>query len=140
MKINLEPKFSVFNNKVVKCELECEVLVPCYCSDYHTRSKLEFDYTIRPYDKNYDWEFIGFKVDAIAKCDPTDTFDEVVGKRIAESRATIKALNAAGRLLEVVFVEKVLKVNDFIADADEKIGRIFEKELKHLDTLLGKDE
>lgn len=139
MKIDLEPKFSVFNNKVVKCELKCSMLIPYYALMYLDHYKLDFDYTIETAEGN-EYEYIVFKVSAIAKCDPTDTFDEVVGKRIAESRATIKALNTAGRVLEYIFENRVLKFSNYIADADEKLNRIFEKELKHLDTLLGKNE
>lgn len=139
MKINLEPKFSVFNNKVVKCDLKCSMLIPYYALEYRDHNKLGFDYIIETADGD-EYEYIVFNVSAIAKCDPTDTFDEVAGKRISESRATIKALNTAGRVLEYIFEKRVLKFGDYIADADEKLNRIFEKELKHLDTLLGKDE
>ena len=139
MKINLEPKFSVFNNKVVKCELKCSMLVPYFTLMYVDRCKLGLDYTMETAEGD-EYEYIVFNVSAIAKCDPTDTFDEVAGRRISESRATIKALNTAGRVLEYIFEKKVLKWSDYIAEADEKLGRIFEKELKHLDTLLGKDE
>ena len=139
MKINLEPKFSVYNNKVVKCELKCSMLIPYYALMFMDYEKLGFDYTIETAEGD-EYEYIVFNVSAIAKCDPTDTFDEVAGKRISESRATIKALNTAGRVLEYIFEKRVLKFNNYIVDADEKLNRIFEKELKHLDTLLGKDE
>lgn len=53
---------------------------------------------------SYDWwkrklplvDFYGkFTVKGIARCNDVDTFDEVIGKRIAESRAKTKAYKTA---------------------------------------------
>ena len=52
-----------------------------------------------------------FTITSIAKCHKDDTFDEIKGKRIAESKAKIKAFNIAG------------KVYKFYADAIEKASK-----------------
>lgn len=48
---------------------------------------------------SYGGEFI---VKAKARCNKEDEFDEVIGKRIAESRAKVKAFSIAARMWECI--------------------------------------
>jgi hypothetical protein len=59
---------------------------------------------------SYNWwkrklplvDFYGkFTVKAIARCNGVDKFDEVIGKRIAESRAKAKAYRIAGKFWNI---------------------------------------
>lgn len=79
-------------NKVVVCELKVDMQMhknPAYCvvSGDMWRKKL-------PYVR-WDGQFT---VRAKARCNASDTFDETVGKRIAESRAKAKMFNIAWKV------------------------------------------
>lgn len=79
-------------NKVVVCELKVDMQMhknPAYCvvSDNMWRKKL-------PY-VSWDGQFT---VKAKSRCNAPDTFDETVGKRIAESRAKAKMFNIAWKV------------------------------------------
>lgn len=79
-------------NKVVVCELKVDMQMhknPAYCvvSGNMWRRKL-------PY-VSWDGQFT---VRAKARCNASDTFDETVGKRIAESRAKAKMFKIASRV------------------------------------------
>ena len=43
-----------------------------------------------------------FTVKAIAKCSKEDVFNENIGKKLAESRANLKAFNIAAKFLNVI--------------------------------------
>ena len=83
-----QPKFYIHSHKkVVVCELLCEL------------PELPFIGKIsRKYFTNE--VFYGeFKVKASAKCRPGDEYNEELGMKIAESKATIKAFDKARRIL-----------------------------------------
>ena len=76
-------------NKTVVCTLNCNVQeykhvdVSYMCGNMYEKSGVSFTGH--------------FTVKAKARCNASDTFDEVVGKRIAESRAKAKAYKVAAR-------------------------------------------
>lgn len=79
-------------NKVVVCELKVDMQMhkhPAWIAIDNTMWKKKFP------NVSYDGEFT---VKAKARCNNTDTFDETVGKRIAESRAKAKMFKIASRV------------------------------------------
>lgn len=79
-------------NKVVVCELKCDLQLhkhPAYDSINPDMWKKKFP--------GIRW--MGeFTVRAKARCNASDTFDETIGKRIAESRAKAKMFAIAGKI------------------------------------------
>lgn len=88
-----ETKFHVdTTNKVVVCELECDMQMhkhPAWPIIDSTMWKKKFP------NVSYDGEFT---VKAKARCNASDTFDETIGKRIAESRAKTKMFKTASKV------------------------------------------
>lgn len=88
-----DTKFHVdAENKVVICELKVDMQMhkhPAWIAIDSTMWKKKFP------NVSYDGEFT---VKAKARCNNTDTFDETVGKRIAESRAKAKMFSIAQRV------------------------------------------
>lgn len=79
-------------NKVVICELKCNMQMhkhPAWNIIYEEMWSKRFP--------NVGWDGV-FTVKAKARCNSIDTFDEVRGKRIAESRAKVKMFNTAWRV------------------------------------------
>lgn len=134
MKINFNTNYQVFGDKVVKCTIVC-TLTDCnefmYIPNFRgCPIKIE----ALPNRKLVQ----SFVVTAIAKCDPKDEFDLEIGKRIAESRANIKALKIVSRLAK--------KSREFLAKADARLVEgynkaeyILAKEESHLNILLGNE-
>lgn len=88
--IKTEPKFIVKpEDKVVVCKMKVDMQLnkPEYW-DY----TLQINWRDKAPMVNYKGEFT---VTAKARCSSEDTFDEVIGKRIAESRAKAKAFKIA---------------------------------------------
>lgn len=79
-------------NKVVICELKVDMQMyknPAYCVVSGNMWRKKFPYV------SWDGQFT---VRAKARCNASDTFDETVGKRIAESRAKAKMFNIAWKV------------------------------------------
>ena len=79
-------------NKVVLCTLHVDTQLhkhPAWLSISREFFAKRFPFI------SYDGEFI---VKAKARCNKEDEFDEVIGKRIAESRAKVKAFSIARRM------------------------------------------
>lgn len=89
-RIKTEPKFIVKpEDKVVVCKMKVDMqLIDSECWPYIGAAW----YGNKALKVN---QFGEFTVKAIARCNPEDTFDEVIGKRIAESRAKAKAFKTA---------------------------------------------
>ncbi len=89
-KIKTEPKFIVKpEDKVVVCKMKVDMqLIDSECWPYIGAAW----YGNKALKVN---QFGEFTVKAIARCNSEDTFDEVIGKRIAESRAKVKAFKIA---------------------------------------------
>jgi translation elongation factor EF-4 len=83
-------------NKVVLCTLHVHTQLfkhPAWIS-------ISRDFFVKRFPFiEYNGEFI---VKAKARCNKEDVFDEVIGKRIAESRAKVKAYNIASRMWECI--------------------------------------
>lgn len=84
-----QPKFYIHSHKkVVVCELNCEI------------QELPFKAKINRKHFNDSQWYGEFKVKASSKCRPGDEYNEELGMKIAESKATIKAFDKARRILE----------------------------------------
>lgn len=97
----MEPTYQVFNDRVVKCTLKCtaifediDTIVP---SEVELPSHCDLLYCYK--DKGKYMEAIILTTTGIAKCDESDTFCEETGRRIAESKASIKAYSLLKKLL-----------------------------------------
>ena len=131
MKINFNPHYQVFQDKVVKCNMEC-IISDC--------EELVYVNEFRGYPINIealpDRKIVqSFSVTAIAKCDPKDTFDIETGRRIAESRATIKALNIIDGLIDNTR-QDLNNIKDKLRSYSIKTNLILNKENKHLELLI----
>lgn len=83
-------------NKVVLCTLH----VNTQLSKHPAWISISQDFFAKRFPFiSYNGEFI---VKAKARCNKEDEFDEVVGKRIAESRAKVKAFSIAARMWECI--------------------------------------
>ena len=88
-----DTKFHVdTENKVVVCELKVDMQMQKN-SAYYVVNRSMWRKRL-PY-VNWDGQFT---VRAKARCNASDTFDETVGKRIAESRAKVKMFNTAWKV------------------------------------------
>lgn len=115
--------------KVVVCVLEC---------DMQLKKHPAWD-DIYP----YMWDNLPlvsnngtFKVRAIARCNEEDSFDEEVGKRIAESRAKGKAFATAGKVyqeIENYFLNCAALVNESVEACELTV----EVEEAHVEMLIG---
>lgn len=93
--------YSIDNEKkVVVCRIMCDLNI----SNNHSKIVFLEDY----YKKKFP--FIRgerFWAKGIARCNPKDTFDETIGKRIAESRAKKEAYSVAANVYN--FYSKILE-------------------------------
>lgn len=88
-----DTKFHVdAENKVVVCELKCDLQMPKHPSWIVLQDDM---YRRKFPNVGYSGEFT---VKAKARCNNIDTFDEKKGKMIAESRAKAKMFNIAWRV------------------------------------------
>lgn len=98
----MEPTYQVFNGRVVKCTLKCtavfedvDAIVPIEVELPPHNCEVSYCYK----DKGKDMEALIFTTTGIAKCDESDAFCEETGRRIAESKASIKVYNSLEKLL-----------------------------------------
>lgn len=88
-----DTKFHVdTENKVVVCELKVDMQMPKNPAYYAINGNM---WRKKLPHVNWDGQFT---VRAKARCNASDTFDETVGKRIAESRAKAKMFSIASRV------------------------------------------
>lgn len=89
---------------------------------------------------SYNWwkkklplvDFYGrFTVKAIARCNETDKFDEVIGKRIAESRAKAKAYMVAFKFWNIC-AKEIEKLANFCNNLKKNCALANIKEKEHL--------
>lgn len=129
-KVVTEPKFIVKpENKVVICNMRVEMKL--------------MDSELWPVVRGEWWstkapkvnDFGEFVVTAKARCNSVDTFDETIGKRIAESRAKAKAFKIAKNVWNCI--AKELYNNSKLAEERAKNCKIVEEvELKHVKELV----
>lgn len=77
-----------------------------------------------------------FIVRGIARCSPDDTFNETVGKRIAESKAKAKAF-LKGEAIMHEWIRQLEKITSYVQDRANSCYRAFAHEQKHLTDLGG---
>lgn len=96
------PKYYIHShNGTVTCVIECKMLgLP-----YIPKIAKQF------FDNNECFRNYDFKVKGIAKCSPGDTYDEQKGLRIAESKAKLKALKKAEKIMEAYRVNVILEMS-----------------------------
>lgn len=113
------------HNKAVVCILECSVPELPYL---HKISDTYFG-------KTQGFNFSNnFEVKGVAKCRPGDEYDEELGMKIAESRATIKAFDKVRRAIE--------EYKDFVGKEWDKLNTsvdffecVLGRECMHLESL-----
>lgn len=87
-----ETKFYTTPNRVIVCELKCDMQLLNHPSFYYINDRM----WKRKFPRvNFRGEFT---VKAKARCHSTDTYDERRGKMIAESRAKTKMFSIAERI------------------------------------------
>lgn len=84
-------------NKVVICELECDMQMA-----KHPAWAILHDEIWRKRFPKVSYSGI-YKVKAKAKCSPDDSFNTELGKKIARSRAKYKALSIASRVWNLCY-------------------------------------
>ena len=75
-----------------------------------------------------------FKVKGVAKCNPNDTYDETLGKRIAFSKAFITGHKKFKHIADMCYKALVDKVCDMSTIYNSE-NYIIDRELEHLDEL-----
>lgn len=113
MKLKQKVVFNSYNQKVVKCTMRCLI-------EYGLNN-----------DLYYEFEVVG-----IAKCHNDDKFDEDLGKRISESRASIKAYSTAKRYM----ASWMKLINDHVDQSKTDMVRLndlLDKETNHYDSIIG---
>lgn len=142
MKIKFDTLFESYNNKVVKCTLKCTVydLKPHFnligfgeeilINDAEVTANLNLPYGRCAYS---------FTVKGIAKCSEGDKFNETLGRRISESKATIKACKIASEICYRIYKDLMAKSTSFSDDA-YRIENILKGEIEHLEMLKNIDD
>lgn len=130
MKINCENKEYIREENMITCRIQ-----------YSLNLAKDIDGSINPliiqsicFAKGLD-TIIPIVVEGVAKCNPEDTFDEVLGKRIAESRAKAKfgkvLYNSLNKLQEAIN-----SVQISILKNREKVDIFKRQELSHVEDLI----
>lgn len=84
-------------SKVVICLMDCDLQLFT-----HPSSKDMYDIVWKKKFPNIGWNGT-FSVKGIARCNNEDPFNEEMGKKIAESRAKMKAFSIAQRIYQEIF-------------------------------------
>ena len=92
-------------NKVVVCNMEASMQL--FDSNLWSYTDTDWWATKAPMVNGYG----EFTVTAKARCNPNDTFDEVTGKRIAESKAKTKAFKIAKNVWNCIAKSLTKKAN-----------------------------
>ena len=75
-----------------------------------------------------------FKVKGVAKCNPNDTYDETLGKRIAFSKAFITGHKKFWRIIDMCYEALITKSTEMRQNGSTEID-ILNREIEHLDKL-----
>ena len=75
-----------------------------------------------------------FKVKGVAKCNPNDTYDETLGKRIAFSRAFITGHKKFHHIIFMCYKALSDKIVEMLQNSDAETEIIY-REIKHLNKL-----
>ena len=76
-----------------------------------------------------------FTVKAIAKCNKEDTFNETIGKKLAESRANLKAFKIAAKFYDVIYSYYVIRAHE-VFTMKKILIKTVESEENYLKTLI----
>lgn len=128
MKIKTNIEYKVFKERVVVCNINCEVTGVNF-------GDIRKTYTYNNTPLSFYYDTIEFDVSAKAKCSPYDIFNLETGKRIAESRATIKAMKVIRAFLEDE-VSYYFNIITKLSRDNTKVENILYREMKHLNDLL----
>ena len=125
------PEFRRFQEKVTKCSMTVDVID---CNKDVLKNLRLFEFLNETCIEVGETSF-GFEVEAITKCSPKDDFDKVVGERVAESKATIKALKVINAVLTKG--EKALR-KSLVQNSNDllRLEDIMLREKKHLTNLM----
>ena len=125
------PEFRRFQERVTKCNMTVDVID---CNKDVLKNLRLFEFLNETCIEVGETSF-GFEVEAITKCSPKDTLDKVVGERVAESKATIKALKVINAVLTKG--EKALR-KSLVQNSNDllRLEDIMLREKKHLTNLM----
>lgn len=133
----MEPTYQTFNGRVVKCTLKCtaifedvDAIVPIEVELPPHNCEVSYCYK----DKGKDMEALIFTTTGIAKCDESDTFCEETGRRIAESKASIKAYSSLRKLLFKANGRLLDKIRETVGDHG-RLAILEDMEINHLHKL-----
>lgn len=123
----------VINNNTVVCIMNC--FVNLYVSEHNYENKIKQKFPKVKFNYDGFW----FNVAGVAKLNPNDEYDEVLGKHLAEARAKEKAYSVANRvacLYHELICADLAAVEDFTEDTCYQ----YEHEGNHINYLItGKD-
>lgn len=125
-KVNISNReFKVFPEKgIIVCILQCDTQIEDFPFWYIFEHKL--------WKRLHKVDHMGrFTVTAKAKCGENDVFDEVIGKRIAESRAKCKAYATASKLWNI-YKTKLYEMADFCTYREQGCSHARAMEAKHV--------
>ena len=75
-----------------------------------------------------------FKVKGVAKCNPNDTYDETLGKRIAFSKAFITGHRKFKHIMDMCYDALIIKLAEMRKNYNTEID-IINREIEHLNKL-----
>ena len=75
-----------------------------------------------------------FKVKGVAKCNPNDTYDETLGKRIAFSKAFITGHKKFWHIIDMCYEALITKSTEMRQNGSTEMD-IIKREIEHLDKL-----
>ena len=75
-----------------------------------------------------------FKVKGVAKCNPNDTYDETLGKRIAFSKAFITGHKKFWHIIDMCYEALITKSTEMRQNGSTEMD-IIKREIEHLDEL-----
>ena len=131
------PKYIVNKeSKVTVCIIDCS---------WNNKSTVISDIWIRKVcniieDKFPEYNRPSFKVVGVARCSENDTYNEIVGKRIAESKAKAEAFNKIWKLLSATTkaIKEELNNNDAMIAINCKVA--CDSEIEHIKFLSDNNE
>lgn len=127
-----EYKYKVIPEKgLVICE--CTVKLDWYKLPYNIWEHIALK-TLEKYNKSLGTSWPEFKIRAIAKTHPSDTFDEKTGKRIAKSKVNIKLYRMLEHCVKLM-ADELYKTAYFATRYKESIYELRLRELDHLKEL-----
>lgn len=130
----LECKYFVSEDqKTVACVLDCTLQLNKHPQSDMITDSVMIDSILDKFPELKDWRG-NFRVRATAKCSPEDTFNEVLGRRISESKAKAKAFKFTMKVYKYI-LEKFLHATSDVINTIEACQVAYEVEEEHLGKL-----